>query len=28
VYEHHHDERQSGGSLTSDDLSFDAANLP
>ena len=28
VYEHHYDEQQSGGPLTSDDLSFDAANLP
>ena len=28
VYEHHYDEQQNGGPLTSDDLSFDAANLP
>lgn len=28
VYEYHYDERQNGGPLTSDDLSFDAANLP
>ena len=28
VYEHHYDEEQNGGPLTSDDLSFDAANLP
>src|SRR5437899_1448007 len=28
VYEHHYDEQQSGGPLTSDDLSFDAVNLP
>jgi hypothetical protein len=27
VYEHHHDEQQNGGPLTSDDLSFNAANL-
>src|SRR5262245_9084581 len=27
VYEHHYDEQQNGGPLTSDDLSFDAANL-
>ena len=27
IYEHHYDHRQSGGPLTSDDLSFDAANL-
>jgi hypothetical protein len=28
VYEYHYDEQQNGGPLTSDDLSFDAANLP
>jgi len=28
VYEHHYDEQQKGGPLTSDDLSFDTANLP
>jgi hypothetical protein len=28
VYEHHYDEQQNGGPLTSDDLSFNAANLP
>src|SRR5258705_13634655 len=28
VYEHHYDEQQNGGPLTSDDLSFDTANLP
>jgi hypothetical protein len=28
VYEHHYDEQQKGGPLTSDDLSFDMANLP
>ena len=28
VYEHHYDEHQNGGPLTSDDLSFNAANLP
>lgn len=28
VYEHHYDEQQNGDPLTSDDLSFDAANLP
>ena len=28
VYEHHYDEQQNGGALTSDDLSFGAANLP
>ena len=28
VYEHHYDQQQNGGPLTSDDLSFDAANLP
>jgi len=28
VYEHHYDEQQTGGPLTTDDLSFDAANLP
>ena len=28
VFEQHYDEQQNGGSLTSDDLSFDAANLP
>lgn len=27
VYEHHYDEQQNGGPLTSDDLSFDTANL-
>src|SRR6476620_5998090 len=27
VYEHHYDEHQNGGPLTSDDLSFDTANL-
>jgi hypothetical protein len=27
VYEHHYDEQQNGGPLTSDDLSFNAANL-
>ena len=27
VYEHHYDERQNGGPLTSDDLSFNEANL-
>ena len=27
VYEHHYDEQQNGGPLTSDDLSFDAANV-
>jgi len=26
VYEHHYDEQQNGGPLTSDDLSFDTAN--
>jgi hypothetical protein len=28
VYEHHYDQQQDGGPLTSDDLSFNAANLP
>ena len=28
VYEYHYDEQQNGDPLTSDDLSFDAANLP
>ena len=28
VYEYHYDQQQDGGPLTSDDLSFDAANLP
>ena len=28
VYEHHYDEQQNVGPLTSDDLSFDTANLP
>jgi len=28
VDEHHYDEPQTGGPLTSDDLSFNAANLP
>jgi hypothetical protein len=28
VYEHHYDEQQIGGPLTSDDLSFNEANLP
>ena len=28
VYEHHYDQQQNGGPLTSDDLSFDVANLP
>ena len=28
VYEHHYDEQQNGDPLTSDDLSFNAANLP
>jgi hypothetical protein len=28
VYEHHYDEQQNGGPLTSDDLSFNPANLP
>ena len=28
VYEHHYDEQQNGAPLTSDDLSFDTANLP
>ncbi len=28
VYEHHYDEQQNGGPLTSDDLSFNAANPP
>jgi hypothetical protein len=28
VYEHHYDEQQNGEPLTSDDLSFNAANLP
>ena len=27
VYEHHYDEQQNGGPLTSDDLSFDTANV-
>jgi hypothetical protein len=27
IYEHHYDHQQTGGPLTSDDLSFDAANL-
>jgi hypothetical protein len=27
VYEHHYEEQQNGGPLTSDDLSFDTANL-
>ena len=27
VYEHHYDEQQSGGPLTSDDLSFNASNV-
>jgi len=27
VYEHHYDEQQNGGPLTSDDLSFNAVNL-
>ena len=27
AYEHHYDEQQNGGPLTSDDLSFNAANL-
>jgi len=27
VYEHHYDQQQNGGALTSDDLSFDAGNL-
>ena len=27
VYEHHYDEQQSGGPLTSDDLSFNASNM-
>ena len=28
VYEHHYDQQQNGGPLTSDDLSVNAANLP
>jgi hypothetical protein len=28
VYEHHYDEQRNGDPLTSDDLSFDAADLP
>jgi hypothetical protein len=28
VHEHHYDQQQDGGPLTSDDLSFNAANLP
>ena len=28
VYEHHYDEQQNGDPLTSDDLSFNTANLP
>jgi hypothetical protein len=28
VYEHHYDEQQNGGALTSDDWSFNTANLP
>ena len=28
VYEHHYEEQQNGDPLTSDDLGFNAANLP